>query len=282
MGFVIILILMQLHAFYSMSSDHYFTISRTSLRSVNLVSLYPQGWLTRAIKSSTFQSGNRIREIIFVPSIFTAKECDEFSSCVDDDHFCSLLCDAGYIVHILDPMKKTDTETILNALDEENHLIYSIKEAVEWRTITNKLPARNVALMGSELSVAAVLSYLSEVIPHKFAVIFSSRSFITYQVALPMASTRVDIGAAILLDPLPINALHSSKGRSGILEKYYRPLQASLLHDSICKRKRSVPSTADDEAVKLINRFKKKGYDLSTKTAIETFLPCSSLYHSVS
>ena len=153
----------------SLNADYYSSIIRTNLNSVNLISLYPQGWLTKAIKSTSitgkqYHQGSQVREIIFIPSLFTLRECDEYSSAVDDEHFCSKLCEKGFIVHILDPVRKAKFDYAINAQFDWNYLLFAVKEVVQWRTKTvQNLPGRSIALIASEMSVGALLNYMSEV-----------------------------------------------------------------------------------------------------------------------
>lgn len=152
-----------------LNADYYSSIIRTSLKSVNLISLYPQGWLTKAIKSTTitgkqFSQGSQVREIIFIPSLFTLRECDEYGSSIDDEHFCSKLCEKGFVVHILDPVRKGSCDYTINAQCDWNYLLYSVKEVVQWRTKeAQSLPGRCIAVIASEISVGPLLNYMSEV-----------------------------------------------------------------------------------------------------------------------
>ncbi len=88
------------------------SITRTSLHHANIISLQPQGWLSRAVKpsslqtsSSAAQSGSRIREVVYVASHLTLhqEELDN-NDCLSGNHFCSLLCDRGLTVHIIRPI----------------------------------------------------------------------------------------------------------------------------------------------------------------------------------
>lgn len=146
------------------NTDHYTSISRTSLNCVNLVSLYPQGWLTKALKSPGLQlQGSRIKEIFYIPSIFHIRECEEYSSSIDDEHFCSKLCENGFAVHILDPVRKSDAVYQIYTQTDLSYLVYAIKESIDWRCRTHGLPGRCIAIIASELSAGALLNYLSEV-----------------------------------------------------------------------------------------------------------------------
>lgn len=92
------------------SSSHV-SITRTNLPHANVISLQPQGWLSRAVKpsylqtsSSPTQSNSKIREVVYIASHLTLHQDDlEDDDCLSDNHFCSLLCDRGLTVHIIRP-----------------------------------------------------------------------------------------------------------------------------------------------------------------------------------
>ena len=79
----------------AVQSSQYVTISRTSFKSCSLVTLQPPMGQLRPTKTP-------IREIIYVPSHinFQPEELEE-SDYLHDEHFCSLLCDQGFVVHVL-------------------------------------------------------------------------------------------------------------------------------------------------------------------------------------
>ena len=175
---------------YSLKESNYCSVLRTRLQHSEIISLYPKGWMTKAIKPFQKKDHNYITDIIWTPSRFTLAESDFPENLVDDDHFCSRLADIGFVVHIV---SKTSDKQILHA----------ISEAVKWRS--SKVLPRNIALLANELSTIHNINYLSTI-------------------ALPMTSSRVDIGAVILLDPLPINSLLTEQGRNQIISRYTEPL----------------------------------------------------------
>jgi hypothetical protein len=196
----------------------YASVIRTELSNAKIISLFPQPWLSKALKSSLFQQEKReIKEFIYIPSLFSISECDDFESCLDDEHFCSKLCDAGYKVHIINPIqiekdkqslffneKKINEDSYDDSFDKiatDHYLIRSIRETINWRTCDQKTPKNSLAIISSELSVGAVLNYLSN---------------------------ESEIAAAVLIDPIPINSMHSSNGRKKILQKYFFPLKQEV------------------------------------------------------
>ena len=79
----------------AVQSSHYVTISRTSFRNCQLVTLTPP-------MGQSHTSKTHIREIIYVPShVNVHPEELEENDVLNDDHFCSLLCDQGFIVHVM-------------------------------------------------------------------------------------------------------------------------------------------------------------------------------------
>lgn len=92
-------------------------------------------------------------------------------------HLASQLCDLGYTVHIVG-----FTEGRIGNIESSlYHLIRS-------RMKDHKVMAREIAIIGTELAASRVLNYLSDM-------------------ALPMGICRVDVGAVVLIDPLPINSM---------------------------------------------------------------------------
>lgn len=149
------------------TNNNYFTVIRTSLDKANIISLQPQGWLNKATRNSygyrnsnnknsddknvneITKSSNRIREVLYVPSIFNMKLTNEIDHVLDDEHVCSLLCDRGFTVHCVNPK---------NNIDYKN----AIADTMKWRMTKNVLP-RNIAILANELAVPQVMSYLAEV-----------------------------------------------------------------------------------------------------------------------
>ena len=87
-----------------------------------------------------------------------------------------------------------------------------------------------------------------------------------------MSPTRVDIGAVVVIDPVPINYLHSAFCRRRILDKYVAPLSDALSGQkakAAGKKKKktitmtattSTPSTEYAPDIKFLERIQTKGY----------------------
>lgn len=78
-----------------------------------------------------------------------------------------------------------------------------------------------------------------------------------------MSMARVDIGAVVLIDPLPINNLHSSPSRLKILQKYIDPI-LPILKKKIESSKKKKPllhaaSSGNKSNLNYFERLKKKG-----------------------
>ena len=92
----------------AVQSSHYVTISRTSFKGCQLVTLKPPIGQSRPTKS-------HIREIIYVPShINVQPEELQDHDVLHDDHFCSLLCDQGFIVHVMRLNSPIGMSTVVN------------------------------------------------------------------------------------------------------------------------------------------------------------------------
>lgn len=176
--------------FFSTPSSNYINIMRTPLVASpgEVVTLSPQGWLSRALRSFENNNTNKIREVIYIPSQITLLPFDGPNSCDDDDHFCSILCERGYQVHTLS----------MNSYSHD-HQVKGITEVLNWRKKTT--PPRTIAIIAHELSCITVLKYLAEI-------------------ALPMTADRVDIGLIVLLDPPPLSKLYTIIGKEELMQRY--------------------------------------------------------------
>ena len=186
------------------------TISRSILEisRTELISMKPSNWLT---KTKSIKSGsNIIREVLYVPNLLTSFASSSFAEIEveDDEHFISKLADRGIHVYILGLNNNKGRDTFKNPDD----IVKSIEEFINKRK--EKIPTRNIAIIGEELSCYSVLNYLSK--------------------ALEMGTSRADIGAVVLLDPPSYSATYSMEERENILRKYsdYDFGNLNLLHDS--------------------------------------------------
>jgi hypothetical protein len=168
--------------------SNYVSVHHKSLQLSKICSLLPQSWIAKAMKPATTNA--YIKEIIYVPSQLSLSggSRSDIKSCCQDDHFCSLLCDKGFTVHIIDYSLSTPMNDVL-------------EEVVRWRIREHRVQPRSLAILAHELIIPKTLSFLAEV-------------------ALPMRPNRVDLGAVVLLDPPPLYALMTPRGRKQVLERY--------------------------------------------------------------
>jgi hypothetical protein len=134
-------------------SQDFFTLSRSSLSSCNVVTLSPVSWLARTARVSDMKpnsnlSGTQIREIIYLPNLFELYEDETSAAMFDDDHFCSLLVDRGYTVHVVFP-------------HQPKYCSDALAEIISART--RQIPGSSICLIGHEISVPRVLNYLTDV-----------------------------------------------------------------------------------------------------------------------
>lgn len=139
------------------------SVLRTQLLGVNVITLQPQSWLSKLSSklrnkesSPSLVSVERpvsVRHIIYMPSMLCLNNLDGSLRATDDNHFCSLLCDRGYTVHIIG----TDQHTTLASKVERvlDNLIDMILQSCPTTTI------KELAVIASELSIAPVLKYLN-------------------------------------------------------------------------------------------------------------------------
>ena len=110
---------------------------------------------------------------------------------LEDEHFCSLLCDQGFIVHIIDYHYNSPMKEIL-------------RDIISWRCKVSRTTPKNIAIIAQELSIPKVLHFLTDT-------------------AYPTSSQGIDIGAVVLIDPPPLNSLITPQGRLQTLNRYFEP-----------------------------------------------------------
>ena len=127
------------------------------------------------MKSSKRTRGceNYITDVIYCSSPLNSWECDE--AVIEDEHFCSLLCDRGFRVHAMflphPPVFTRDTSYLETDADQATKLdrsyaddyVNSLASVVGGLVWKNRIPARSIAIAATELAVPSVLRYLNEV-----------------------------------------------------------------------------------------------------------------------
>lgn len=200
----------------------YINIDRTVLKYSKVITLSPKGWLNRSIKNTMpTLTDKKIVEVIFIPNTIPLLWSDEPEQCTDDDHFCSILCDQGFIVHII-----SITPSIMPIINFD----VAISEVINWRTsISKSSPSRNslssksIALVAQELSVPRLLNWLSETVTTVSTSDNGDRSGLGNR-------AMTDIGAVVLVDPPPLQAMAMNEGRLRILRRYSEPLLSSAAY----------------------------------------------------
>lgn len=131
---------------YTLSFYDYISIKRSMIRTgLEVLTLKPQGVLSQT-KWTRYPTTNKIKEIIYFPSLICINPCDKVDiSSVEDDHFCSLLNESGFILHIV----------CYQAIDEK-----SVDDIIKWKRETS---TNMFAIIGQELSSSTILRYLSNV-----------------------------------------------------------------------------------------------------------------------
>lgn len=139
------------------------TITRRTLDPLTITTMHPMPGHRRLQFQSPITSSplNFIHDIIYCSSYLSISDCD--SIFYDDEHFCSLLCDSGYCVHII----SSPLERILSYKSSSDRAI-ALENVANLR-FTKKLiaklglRARSTAIICHELSAVAGLRYLSDV-----------------------------------------------------------------------------------------------------------------------
>ena len=169
-------------------------VSRAKLRLSDVISFHPSARL-----KATIPSDRMVPSIVYVPSLFSLSLSNTASHSLDDEHFCSRLCDSGYSVHVLDfkdcahtvPVKPFTPTTAAADITQHQqsaqqldhpfdgfHFIQALAEALKWmeqessrssalprpKVIQNgKKRGQQTVIVANELSVAHVLTYAAEV-----------------------------------------------------------------------------------------------------------------------
>lgn len=181
-------------------------IDRKSFLGTNTVSLFP------ATPFAGFADVKALSQLVYVPCPFQAEEP---ISPLDDDHFCSILCERGHVVHYVD-----STGFGNQALTSVAALLAQLLDH-----ICNETP---ITLVGNELSTLYLLKMVSQM------------DIVHYKLS------RV-LHRVILIDPPPLHSLTSETGRRHILQRYF-PSIATLPLPSLADSVIPLPVDAVDHA----------------------------------
>lgn len=165
-----------------------YTTVRTNVinNAYQVTSLHPAGYLSKLSRKAVKKEENRIREIVYIPSLLSRAGADFSLYAEDDEHWCSQLCEKGYVVHVLTNLApRTDYED-------------AIESILSWRA--KSIPVRSICVCASELACPILLRYLS--------------------IALMMGPHRKDVGAVALVQPPPLLKLSSVAGKNTVLSRY--------------------------------------------------------------
>jgi len=87
----------------------------------------------------------------------TIEGCDDDH--LDDQHFCSILCDHGYKVHVI----YSDEDLVVGHPTPKLKRKHPLSEVMQW-ILKGSTTARNVAIIGQEITTMKLLNFLSEVV----------------------------------------------------------------------------------------------------------------------
>ena len=97
-----------------------FTITKLPYEKMMIYTLNPESSSSRCLLtklvSNNNKSKNYIYNIIFFKNAIVKDVCDE--NFLDDEHFCSRLCDRGYCVHIVTPLFGTLVQNFISIRDK--------------------------------------------------------------------------------------------------------------------------------------------------------------------
>jgi len=164
-----------------------------------------------------------ITDILYIPSTLSLSLSNKPKYCLDDDHFCSILCDMGFRVHFVCVDGYISSAGQVKCIGQCVRAIPDIVTAIEKND--SRLPV-SIALVANEVAVTSVLNYLSSVVtqhqPYATSVgafVYADSSIRRSTYALP-----TEIAAVALLDPIPVQSLFSETGRRQLLRRYAQPL----------------------------------------------------------
>lgn len=164
------LILCIIFLVFAWGSQSRVTICRTRVSNFDIITLSPSSWLSKngryvpSSKKTQKMQQNLVgeidvREIMYIPSHLSLHNCDAFHFATDDEHFCSLLCDCGFVVHVINTndfciLPKAGNPSLLSIIEK------AVEDFLRIRAQKMNLNSRNIALMGCELSVFPLLHIL--------------------------------------------------------------------------------------------------------------------------
>ena len=127
------------------------------------------------------------RNVLYLPSPIT--QSLTFADNLDDDHFCSLLADKGFIVNYIDKVHEKW---------HANKFYVALKETVKHLYASNTDIIHPIILISTEISVLQILKYLQNL----------------------KKSSPISVGL-VLVDPPPLHALLTEDDRLRILEERF-------------------------------------------------------------
>ena len=118
----------------------------------------PTSYSTKKVysKITNNKNNNYIKDIILCTSPITTSKCDHIY--IDDEHYCSLLCDRGFRIHIL-----TSTVDLLDCNTLDIHDMNRDMSNIDIIFKKLNINPKSTAIIAQELSVIALLRSLPEV-----------------------------------------------------------------------------------------------------------------------
>ena len=121
-------------------TNNHVKIFRTVISDTNVITLRPSATLENIL--------GKLSDVVYFPNIIPLHWGDDVDNFCDDFHFCSLLCDKGYLMHCVDPSSiLKDTAAIPNVID--------------WVSKNSK--NGYFSIVAHELTVPRLLNWLAEV-----------------------------------------------------------------------------------------------------------------------
>ena len=157
----ILVILLVINIYYLTNKyvlSNFCTITKTLINRNTIITMTPTSYTTKKVysKITNNKNNNYIKDIILCTSPITTSKCDHIY--IDDEHYCSLLCDRGFRIHVL-----TSTVDLLDCNTLDIHDMNRDMSNIDVIFKKLNINPKSTAIIGQELSVIALLRSLPEV-----------------------------------------------------------------------------------------------------------------------
>lgn len=242
LGHLVILLLAE----WSLAQSNFCTITKSNIGKKIVITMTPPTGSIRKVgykSTGKLQNTNFIQDIVVCPSVLHGYAVD--SQFLDDDHYCSRLCDRGFRMHVI--CDSTNVDAISASIGHDKGNIkpssrigsnYNRQKGEDGReseednkmrflkrVITHlNLRLSRTAIVAQEVSVPPLLRHLADIV--SVAPRFSGES--TERTQLDPNSAWP--AAVVLIDPPPMIPLYTDADRTRLLKDRFSNQMNSLLN----------------------------------------------------